>query len=72
VSSPRRPLSEPERCQHLTRKKTTYRSAAKARRAIRAINDKGDGRDLRAYQCARCGGWHLTSHPQEGTNDPRV
>lgn len=65
MSSPRRTLAEPERCPHLYRKKATYRSAAKARRAIRLINDKGDGRDLDPYQCRRCGLWHLTTRPQK-------
>jgi hypothetical protein len=42
--------------------KSMYRSAAKARQAIRDQN--GTGVPLYVYQCQRCGLWHITSQPQ--------
>lgn len=48
-------------------RKPTYRSEAKARRAIRLSRggrpSQLTGRELFAYQCPTCGGWHLSSTP---------
>ena len=50
-------------CQHRNGKgKSAYRSAAKARQAIREKN--GSTVPLYVYQCPRCGYWHITSQPQ--------
>jgi hypothetical protein len=42
--------------------KSMYRSAAKARQAIRLR--KSLDVPLHIYECPRCGYWHITSQPQ--------
>jgi hypothetical protein len=42
--------------------KALYRSAAKARQAIR--HHKSRDASLYVYECRRCGFWHITSQPQ--------
>jgi hypothetical protein len=64
----RRLLHEPARCQRPDGSyKASYRSAAKARRAI--IQQRGSSfrtsvPRLFTYQCPKCGLWHITSQPQ--------
>lgn len=63
MSHHRRPLHEVERCKRPDgSEKASYRSAAKARRAIREHRHR-DAR-LYVYECPRCGFWHFTSRPQ--------
>jgi hypothetical protein len=51
-------------CKHPSGKaKSAYRSAAKARQAIRANMSRNA--PLYVYQCPRCNYWHLTSKPQD-------
>lgn len=43
--------------------KNRYSSKAEAENAIAACAEHGR-RDLSAYRCPYCNGWHLTSHPR--------
>ncbi len=57
-----RRLDEAERCLRPDgSRKSSYRSAAKARQAIR--RHSADAK-LSVYLCPVCGSWHLTSAPQ--------
>lgn len=40
--------------------KTTYHSKHKAREQVAWIGRKG--KKMRAYECERCHGWHITSN----------
>ena len=42
-------------------KKAMYQSKEEAEDMIRYINENRVVRELRAYKCADCGLWHLTS-----------
>jgi hypothetical protein len=62
VPSPRVP-HEAERCKRPDgSEKASYRSSAKARRAIRDHRHRDV--PLYVYECPRCGLWHITSRPQ--------
>jgi len=54
-------LREPHRCERLEGMpaKASYRSHAKAQRAVRLIASAGGPR-FYAYQCTRCNLWHLS------------
>lgn len=41
--------------------KKWYESRAEAKRFIRRTRDGHDSRNLRAYKCRSCNGWHVTS-----------
>jgi hypothetical protein len=60
----RRPLHEQAQCERPDgTPKTTYRSAAKARRAI--LKQRGRaGIPLYVYCCPKCELFHITSQPQ--------
>lgn len=49
------------------RNKVRFRDHAEAVRSLHHIATQGDDRGgkqpCRAYECAACGGWHLTSKP---------
>lgn len=47
-------------------RKSSYRSPAKARQAIR--QHRNAAVRLYVYRCPRCGYWHLTSRPQDGAS----
>lgn len=62
-----RRLDEPHRCllPNGTRK-SSYRSPAKARQAIRQHRNRTVR--LYVYRCPDCGFWHITSQPQPDAN----
>ena len=45
--------------------KTIYNSRKEAEDMIRYIQEERIVKDLRAYQCADCGLWHLTSKSKQ-------
>jgi hypothetical protein len=67
MSAHRRGASHGALCLHPNgRRKTVYRSPAKARRAARLARggtmEEFVGRPWTFYGCPVCGGWHLTTH----------
>lgn len=50
-------------------KKRRYRDNIAALFALERIqngHDRADHKPIRAYQCSKCKGWHLTSMPYKG------
>lgn len=49
--------------------KVRYRSEMEARMILALMPDKPQRRECRAYECRRCGGYHLTSKPLQEATD---